>query len=258
MLVDHHCHLTDGRFAGEVEDVLGRARDAGVTGIVTVGTDGEDSRAAASLADAHPDVWSTAGIHPHAAGEARPGELDDVAELAARDRVVAVGETGLDYHYENAPREVQRRWFRRHLELAAELGLPAVVHSRDADADTAAALRELPAGTRGVLHCFTGGRELLETALDAGWHIGFTGIVSFASYDGEDLVRAVPDDRLLVETDAPYLAPVPRRGRRNEPAYVVHVRDAVAGIRGESPDEVGRKSAENAARLYGVGGIERA
>ncbi len=163
-----------------------------------------------------------------------------------------MGETGLDYHYDNAPRPVQRALFDEHLVLASETGLPVVVHAREADDDVAAALRGMPAGTLGVLHCFTGGERAFDEAMAAGWYVSFSGIASFGSFDAADFLREVPGDRLLVETDAPYLAPVPRRGRRNEPAYVVHVVEAVARHLGEEPDAVALRTADNARRFYGV------
>lgn len=253
MLFDSHCHLTDERFDPDRAAVLKRARAAGVEGMVSVGSDAADSRAAARLAESDPAIWATAGVHPHeAAAAAAEADLQAVRELAAHPRVVALGETGLDYHYQHSPRDVQRRLFRRHVALAADVGLPLVVHSRDADEDTAAALRDLPAGTRGVLHCFTGGAALLEAALEAGWYVSFSGMVSFKGFAGADLVRRVPADRLLVETDAPTLAPVPRRGRRNEPAYVAHVCEAVAALRGEDAAGLAARTAENARRFYGL------
>ena len=170
----------------------------------------------------------------------------------AEPRLVAVGETGLDYHYDFGPRDRQRELFRAHARLAAETGLPLVVHSRSADDDTRAVIAEFRGLAHGVLHCFTGGMRLLEEALDAGWHISFTGLVTFRNFDGQEALRAVPPDRLMIETDSPYLAPVPHRGRRNEPAYVARVRDGVAAVRGESAEEVERYTARNAFRFFGL------
>lgn len=253
MYFDSHCHLTDQRFAGEVDDVLRRATDAGVEGAVCIASGADDAAAVAELAEQRSGVWGTAGVHPHRAAEARPGDLDRIADLLrSRPRLVAVGETGLDYHYDNSPRSVQRSLFREHAELAAELDRPLVVHSREADPDTRALVREMGEEVRGVLHCFTGGTALLEDALEAGWYVSYSGIASFSSFDGDDGVRLVPRDRLLVETDAPYLAPEPRRGRRNEPAYVAHVAAAVARIRGEAPEDLGATTADNARAFYGI------
>jgi TatD DNase family protein len=232
--------------------VLERARAAGVGGLVTIASDPADAEAGQRLAESHGDVWCTAGVHPHEASRGGSDALERVRDLLEHERAMAVGECGLDFHYDNAPRAVQIRVFEAQVELAAATGLPLVVHSREADEDTAAVLRSLPAGVRGVLHCFTGGDGLLETALAAGWCVSFSGIVTFKRFDAGERVRSVPDDRLLVETDAPYLAPVPHRGRRNEPAHVVATVEAVAGLRGRSPDEIARLTTTNARRFYGL------
>lgn len=252
MYFDSHCHLTDERLAGDVDAVLGRAREAGVTRLVTIGADLKDARAAVELAGRSVGVWAAVGIHPHVADGADSGAFSELVDLAGGEDVVALGETGLDYHYDHAPRDAQRRSFLRHLELAVELSLPVVVHSRSADADTAAVIRDAGAGVRGVLHCFTGGRALLEVALEAGWYVSFSGVVTFRNYDGADLVRLVPPDRLLIETDSPYLAPVPLRGKRNEPAFLPHVAAGIASILDEPVDRVATRTTENACRFYGL------
>ncbi|MEX0890637.1 MAG: TatD family hydrolase [Gemmatimonadota bacterium] len=249
-LFDSHCHLTDERFAGEVDAVLQRARQGGVAAMVTIASDAPDALAAAAVAEAHPDVWSSAGIHPHVAEGADVRGQDTVRELLTHPRVVAVGETGLDYHYDNSPREVQRALFEWHLEQAAETDCPVIVHSRDADQDTIAMLRAAGSGVRGVLHCFAGGVPLLDAALELDWWVSFAGLVSFKRYESADLVRAVPDARLLVETDSPYLAPVPHRGRRNEPLHVRHVVEAVAAHRGQEPAQVAALTTANARAFY--------
>jgi TatD DNase family protein len=250
---DSHCHLTDTAFRDDREAVLHRAREAGVTRMVTIASDVADARAALELCRTHEGLWCTAGVHPHEAGAAAPGDIDAIRVLATENQeVVAIGETGLDFFYDNAPRDRQRDSFSAHLELAGELGLPVVVHARDADAEVATCLREMPAGTMGVLHCFTGGERAFEEAMSAGWYVSFSGIASFRSFGPVDLLRRVPEDRLLVETDSPYLAPVPRRGRRNEPAYVPHVAEAVAAHLGAELTDVARLTTENARRFYGV------
>jgi TatD DNase family protein len=250
MYFDSHCHLTDARFGDEAEAVVERARAAGVTGMVLIASDEEDAAAALALARTC-DLHATAGVHPHQAD--RPGAaLDRVRELLEDPRVVAVGETGLDYYYDNAPRKRQRELFERHFELASDSGLPLVVHSRDADEDTAAMIRDFGDGVTGVLHCFAGGVSLFDAGVEAGWYVSFSGLVTFPSYETRDLAAAVPPDRLLIETDAPYLAPVPHRGRRNEPAYVVEVARAVAGIRGEPLDELAALTTRNARAFYGL------
>lgn len=252
-MFDSHCHLTDAKFAGEVSAVLQRARAAGVHGVVTIASDAADAERALHLAQAHADVWCSAGIHPHAAGAATAEDLARVRALLAQERVVAVGETGLDYHYDNSPRDVQRARFRWHIEVAAEVGKPVVVHSREAEADTVAAIRDAPAGTRGILHCFSAGEALLRAGLEAGWYISFAGPVTFKRFTDEALLRAVPDDRLLIETDSPYLAPVPHRGRRNEPALLAHTCAAVARLRGVAPGALAAVVERNARACYGLG-----
>ena len=253
-LFDSHCHLTDAAFRDDREAVLYRAREAGVTRAVTIASNVADGRAAISLAEGHEGLWCTAGVHPHEAGAAEPDAIDRVRELAEAPDVVAIGETGLDYHYDHSPRDTQRALFRGHLELGAELGLPVVVHSREADEDVAAALREAPAGSLGVLHCFSGGPRAFEVAMDRGWYVSFSGIATFKSFGAADLLREVPTDRLLVETDAPYLAPVPHRGKRNEPSMVRHVAAAVADHLGTDTETVAAQSTENARRFYGLRG----
>ena len=247
---DSHCHLTDDAFAPDIAAVLARARTAGVARMVTVGADAADSRAAARLAESHAGMWCSAGVHPHSASNAA-ASLSAVRDLAARPACVAIGETGLDYHYDNALREEQRRSFVAHAQLAADFELPLIVHSRDAEVDTAAFVRESGGEVRGVIHCFTGSAELMAEAIEAGWLVSFTGVASFKSFDAS-LVRDVPADRYMIETDAPYLAPVPKRGRRNEPAFASHVAEAVSRIRGEPLEQVARDSWENASRFYGL------
>ncbi len=250
MYFDSHCHLTDDRFAGEAEAAAERARAAGVERFVIIASDEEDAGRALELG-ASLEAWSTAGIHPHQADRHRAG-LERVRELLTEDRVVAVGETGLDYYYDNAPRDTQRAAFERQLALAADTGKPVVVHSREADEDTIAMIRAAEGSVTGVLHCFAGGTPLFDAGLEAGWYISFSGLITFGSYGTKDLVAATPADRLLVETDAPYLAPVPHRGRRNEPAWVVDVARAAAELRGESLEAVAEITTRNALTFYGL------
>jgi TatD DNase family protein len=249
-MFDSHCHLTDEQFGADRADVIARAWAAGLSGLVTIASDAADARAALELARSDARIRSTAGIHPHVAELARPGDYDDIIELAALPEVVAIGETGLDYHYDNSPRARQRTSFERHIRIAADTGLPLVVHSRSADDDTAAMVGS--AGVAGVLHCFAGGASLLDAALEAGWYVSFAGLVTFRTFAGAELLRAVPSDRLLLETDSPYLAPVPHRGRRNEPALVVETCRAVALLRGEPEAEVADRATANARRFYGL------
>lgn len=233
---------------------MARARSAGVKGMVSIASTPADAEAALALSEAYADVWCTAGLHPHEAGDAQEGWVDHVRRLLAHPRVVAVGECGLDFHYDFAPRERQIRVLEAQVALAAEAALPLVIHSRSADEDMTEVLRSLPAGVRGVLHCFTGGDGLLAAGLDAGWYVSFSGAITFKRFDGEAQVRAVPEDRILVETDSPYLAPVPFRGKRNEPAHVVLTTRRLAEIRGEDPSTFARRVEANARSFYGLSG----
>ena len=251
---DSHAHLADAAFDDDRDEVLARAVAAGVRGIICIGESIAAARRAAAIAAQQPGlVWFTAGLHPHDA--ARTDDAGSTAELrAALDLgAVAVGECGLDYHYDNSPRDVQRRVFGAQLALAAERALPVVVHTRDAEDDTRAMVEDAARqGVRGVLHCYTGTRMLAEAALAAGWYISFSGIVTFRKWTDDDLLRLVPDDRLLAESDAPYLAPVPHRGRRNEPAWVEATLHRLAGARGAMVEDLGVLVHENARRFFGL------
>ena len=246
--LDSHCHVPyrEGRFSLE-EDVLQDARDAGVEAFVSVGTDREQSLAAIDVASRHQDVWATVGLHPH---EASKGTAT-IADLLDRPRVVAVGECGLDYHYDHSPRDAQRSAFCEQVEWALELDLALVIHTRSAWDDTFAVLAEVGVPERTVFHCFTGGPDEARRALDAGGHLSFSGI---ATFPGAPEVRAAaalcPPDRLLVETDSPYLAPVPHRGRDNTPAWVSVVGAAVAAARSEPVEQVERITTANGRRLF--------
>ena len=252
--IDSHAHLADPAFEGDQDAVLARAVNAGARAVICIGESIEASIRAEALAQQHRGfVWFTAGIHPHAAADGdAPGSIERL-----RDRLdagaVAVGECGLDYHYDNSPRDTQRRVFGAQLALAAERNLPVVVHTRDAEDDTQSMLFEAAtAGVRGVLHCYTGSHGLAAAAIEHGWYVSFSGIVTFKRWADDDLLRLIPDDRLLAESDAPYLAPVPNRGRRNEPAWVEHTVAKLATARGQSVDAVGILVAENARRFFGL------
>ncbi len=250
-LVDSHAHLDFPQFDTDREAVIERAREAGLVAILNVGTDLASSRAAVALAEACDFIYAAVGVHPHDARTLTPAVLEELRELARRPRVVAIGEIGLDYYRDLSPRPVQRRAFADQLALAAELGLPVVVHSREAHDDVLAALRGW-SGV-GVLHSYSAGPERLEEVLALGFSVGLSGPVTFPNAGGLRAVAAsVPPDRLLVETDCPYLTPVPHRGRRNEPAYVRYVVEAVARARGERPEEVAQATAGNAGRLFGM------
>jgi TatD DNase family protein len=247
-VIDTHAHLD----AYEDSEVVARARAVGVTRIVAVGSGIESCRAALALCERHDGVFAALGIHPHQAGEAKDDDLDELRELLADPNAVAVGETGLDYYRDYAPRDRQAALFRAQLELASELGKPAVVHSRAAEEDTASALREHAGGAAPILHCFSSVR-LLEPALAHGWFVSFAGNVTFPK--ASDLRRAaarVPGSRLLAETDSPYLAPEPVRGKRNEPGYVMHTLSVLAEARGEDPAALERRIDANAAAAFGL------
>ena len=252
--IDSHAHLCDPAFDEDRDAAVQRLRDAGGIGVVCIGESIAAAERAAQFAERHPGfVFPTAGVHPHDAAEFDP-DRDPAAirHLVARG-AVAVGECGLDYHYDHSPRPLQRRAFATQLELARELNRPVVVHTREADDDTAAMVAEAgAAGVRGVLHCFTGPRHVAETALGVGWYVSFSGIVTFKKWLDDDLIRAVPDDRLLVESDSPYLAPVPNRGRRNEPAWVSFTVARVAHARQVEPEQVAAGTRRNAIRLFGL------
>lgn len=251
MVVDTHAHLTDARMEPDVSTILSAAGDAGVEWVVTIASDLEDSRRTVRMAETHEVVYATVGIHPHAADGADDAAFEALRELAVHPKVVAIGETGLDFHYDNSARPAQRDAFRRQLELGANLELPVVVHARSADDEVIGILREAGWG-RGVLHCFSGGPELLDAALSLGWYISFAGMITFPKWDSAALLRAVPLGRLLLETDSPYLAPVPMRGKRNEPANVRIIAERAATLRGEDPATLMRATAINARDFYRV------
>ena len=248
-LVDSHCHLADAAFGADREVVLSRARAAGVLAVVVV-ADGVDSAEQCLALAARAGLFATAGVHPHRASEFDAPAADRIDALLRDPRVVAVGETGLDYHYDHAPRDRQREVFAWHLARAAATGKPAVVHSREADEDTARLLAEAPAGLTGVLHCFSAGPAVLEAALARGLAVSWSGMVTFKSFRGAWALARVPDHLLLVETDAPYLAPVPHRGARNEPAYVVRIAARLAELRGTNAGHIAAVTTANARRLF--------
>src|SRR5712671_1011183 len=233
MLIDSHAHLDDARFSDDRSGMIQRAWDAGVRRIVTIGTGKgpDDMGCGIPIAESYDWIQTSLGIHPHDAAKAEPRHFELMKKLAVHPKVVAIGETGLDYHYDHAPRDVQRTVFQRQLEIATELDLPVVVHTRSADADTEDLLRRFPP-RRGVLHCFTSSAGLADAALEMGLMISFSGIATFPNAkDLIGIVRRVPADRILIETYCPYLAPVPHRGKRNEPAFVADTARFIAKTR---------------------------
>ena len=250
--LDSHAHLADPAFDDDRDAVIERARQTGAVGTVCIGESLAAARRARDIAAAHPDFLRfTAGVHPHDAADFDPlRDPEAIAELIAAG-AVAVGECGLDYHYDHSPRDLQRRAFAAQLALARDASRPVVVHTREAEADTAAMVQEAgAAGVVGVLHCYTGSIALAETALAVGWYVSFSGIITFRKWTDDALLRLVPDDRLLVESDSPYLAPVPHRGKRNEPAWVSFTVAKLAAVRGVTAEQMGDTTLANARRFF--------
>jgi len=240
---DNHCHVDDDRIPGGTEAALAAARDAGVTGFITVGTDAERSAAAIAVAAEHDDVWATVGLHPHDAVNG----VESIVPLLDADRVVAVGECGLDYHYDHSPRAVQREVFAAQVALAHERRLPLVIHTREAWDDTFDVLASEGVPDHTIFHCFTGGPDEARRALDVGGFLSFSGIVTFPSADDvREAAALCPADRILVETDSPYLAPVPHRGQRNQPAFVGLVGARLAQVRGVNVSRIEHDTEANA------------
>jgi TatD DNase family protein len=253
-LVDSHCHLDDKQFADDRDATIARARLAGVETMLAIGTgDGPpDLETAIRLADRYPYIHATIGVHPHEAAKATQATFDQLRALATHPKVVAIGEIGLDYHYDFSPRDVQRSVFVSHLEIAAEAKLPIVIHTREAWDDTIALLRAHWRGS-GIMHCFTGGPEQARQALDLGFHLAFGGVVTFPKADAtRESARLTPKGRLLVETDCPYLAPVPHRGKRNEPAFLLDTVKRLAQVRSSTPEEIAELTTRNFRQLFTV------
>jgi TatD DNase family protein len=253
MLIDSHCHL-DYFSEGERPDIVARAQAAGVAEMVTIGTTLSQSRAAIAIAEAAPEIWACIGIHPHHAGEEGPVPAPEtIAAMTDHPKVIGIGESGLDYFYDKAPRDVQRANFRAHIRAAQLAGLPLAIHARDADDDIAALLEEEHAGRKFdfLLHCFSSSRRLAERALALGGSISFSGILTFPKSGAlREIAKDIPLDRLLVETDSPYLAPVPFRGKRNEPAHTVHTAKVLAEIKGMTEAALADLTTANFRRLY--------
>ena len=253
MLIDSHCHLDFPDFAEELDEVVQRARDRGIVRMVTICTRVRKFNQVLAIADRYDDVFCSVGTHPHNAAEELDISSKQLIDLSAHDKVVAIGEAGLDYHYDKSPREAQAKGFRTHIAAARETGLPLVIHSRSADDDMMAILKEetregaFPA----ILHCFSSGRELAECGIELGLTVSFSGILTFKnSQDIRDIARDMPRDRVLVEPDAPYLAPVPNRGKRNEPSYVADTANVLADVWGVEPDEVWQQTTDNFFNLF--------
>jgi TatD DNase family protein len=250
-LVDSHCHLDDKQFAADREETIARALEAGVTRMMAIGTGGgpPDLEAGVRLAEAHPFIYASVGVHPHDAAKATAADFDRLRTLLGHAKVLAVGEIGLDYHYNFSPPERQREVFAEQLRMAVEAGKPVIIHTREAWDDTMRLVRESRVG-RGIMHCFTGGVEEARQALEAGFHLSFAGMITFPKAQAiRDAAVLTPEDRLLVETDAPYLAPVPYRGKRNEPAFMVENVRRLAELRGVEPERIAEITTGNFERL---------
>jgi len=258
MYIDSHAHLEGREFDPDREAVIQRAIEAGVEIIVCVG-DGEvaaDSHAAAfRIAEQYPFIYTTVGVHPHEARLLDDNLYAKLMELSQHPKVIAWGEIGLDYHYDNSPRDVQREAFRKQLRMARGRGLPVSIHTREAEADTLAILGDewKGSGLGGVIHCFTGTRAFAEAAVELGFYISFSGVITFKKVEAlRETARSIPVDRILIETDSPFLAPIPYRGRRNEPAYVIETARVIGDLRGIESGELGRQTSENFKRLFAI------
>ena len=259
MLIDSHCHLDFDALAGDLDGVLARAKAAGVTGMVTISTRVEQFDRITAIAEAHDNVWCSVGTHPHHADEELHISADDLIRLSAHPKCVAIGEAGLDYFYDNAPRDAQATGFRRHIAAARQTGLPLVIHSRAADEDMAQILEE-ESGKGAfpfVLHCFSSSAELARRGLALGGYLSFSGIITFKNAEEiREVAGFAPADRILVETDAPYLAPVPHRGQSNEPSFVRHTAERLAEVRGVSLEQLAADTTANFANLFAKAGLE--
>ncbi len=255
MLIDTHTHLDDARYNDDRESVIARAREAGVEAFVTIGCDLATSQAAVQLADRHSSVYASIGVHPHEVKHIGDGWYDELRRLARNKNVVAYGEIGLDYHYNHSSPKEQRERLREQIQLARELALPIIIHTREAQEDTIAILKEEQASdVGGVFHCFSGDAWLAKNALDLGFFLSFSGIVTFQNATVlREIAKTVPLDRLLIETDCPYLTPTPHRGKRNEPAYVTQVAKQLAALHPKLTEEdIGRATTKNAKRLFKI------
>ncbi|NLY86772.1 MAG: TatD family hydrolase [Tissierellia bacterium] len=254
MLIDSHAHLDDRRFDRDRDRIIKDLENNGIELVINIGADLKSSIASVSLAEKYPNIYATVGVHPHSAKDMDEASLEILRSLAKRDKVVAIGEIGLDFYYDNSPRDDQRKWFKEQLKLAKELNLPVVIHSRDAQQETFDILKEAQDGSlRGVLHCYSGSKEMAMEYIKLGFYISIAGPVTFKNARVlKEVAKAVPLDKLLVETDCPYLAPEPHRGKRNEPVYVKYVAGTIADIKGISFEELAKATNRNTKELFGI------
>lgn len=253
MFIDSHCHLDYHERDGDLGEVVGRAQRAGVGTMVTICTKIKNFKTVQRIAERFGNVWCTIGIHPHEVCKEELPTVKQMVALANHPKVVGIGETGLDYYYERSPRDAQQACLRVHIEAARETGLPLIVHARDADNDMIEILEEAyrKGPYPGLIHCFSSGKHLAEKAIEIGFSISFSGILTFKNAENLRMVaKSIPMDRIIIETDAPYLAPVPNRGKRNEPAYVIHVAEKLAEIRGMDTEGIAKKTTDNFYRLF--------
>lgn len=255
-LIDTHAHLDEDAFIGERDEVIARAREAGLEAVLTIGTTAASSRIAIEIAEANPDIYAVVGIQPNYVSEADEGDWESIVELARNDRVVAIGETGLDRYWDFAPFDLQLDYFHKHVDLAQESRVPFIIHCREAEADVVEFLREKHRQTGslvGVMHSFCGDQDTADTCIEMGLHISFAGMVTFKrNTELREVAATIPAERLLIETDSPYLSPIPFRGKRNEPAHVEHTARCLAEVRGVSYEEIAETTAANARRLFGL------
>ena len=258
MLIDSHAHIELGNFDGDRDAVLDRARRAGLEAIITVGIDLEDSIKAVALAQSHDMVWAAVGVHPHDAKSVTMSTYDDLRALATEDKVVAYGEIGLDFFKNRSPRDQQIARFGEQLDLCRDLDLPVIIHDRDAHKETVAMLSEHRGNLGGVIHCFSGDYNVARQCLDLGYYISIPGTVTYRNAEVlRGVARKIPLDRIMVETDCPFLSPEPKRGKRNEPAHVAYTAQKIAQIRGMSFDDIARATSDNTRRLFRMPGNDR-
>lgn len=254
MIIDSHAHLDDTRFNKDRDKLIKELKENGIELAINIGSDLKTSIASAALADKHENIYAAVGIHPHSAKEVDQSTIEILRSFAARDKVVAIGEIGLDFHYDNSPRDIQKKWFKEQIKLAKEVNLPIVVHSRESDQEVLDIIKEAQDGTlRGVLHCFSGSVELAKEFIKLGFYISLAGPVTFKNARvPKEVAKAVPLDKLLVETDSPYLTPEPYRGKRNEPIYTKYVAGTIADLRGISYEELAKATNRNTRDLFGI------
>ena len=254
MLIDSHAHLDDPKFNKDRDRLIKSLKQNDISLVINVGADVSSSIKSVKLADEYENIYAAVGVHPHSAKEMDDSTIDVLKAFAKRDKVVAIGEIGLDFHYDNSPRDIQRKWFIEQIKLAKELNMPIIVHSRDADQETFDILKEeADERLKGVLHCYSGSAEMAKDYIDLGFYISLAGPVTFKNArKPKEVAKVVPMDKLLIETDSPYLTPEPHRGKRNEPLYVRHIASMIAELRGMNFEDVGRITSENTKRLFNI------